>query len=116
MKSWSIIVLLGFLILGSGCQRGLRVEEPAGQKPEGMVWIPGGRFLMGGPGESACRQALAATDPKKPTCSLLRGGFTDSQPSHEVEVNGFWMDETEVTMVTSVSSIQNPFTSTSCDG
>ena len=52
---------------------------------------------MGGPGESACRQALAATDPKKPTCSLLRGGFTDSQPSHEVEVNGFWMDETEVT-------------------
>ena len=52
---------------------------------------------MGGPGINACQQALSATDPKKPTCSLLRSGFTDSQPTHEVEVNGFWMDEAEVT-------------------
>ncbi|HYH55625.1 MAG TPA: formylglycine-generating enzyme family protein, partial [Anseongella sp.] len=39
----------------------------------GMVWIPGGTFLMGS------RQ------------------FPDAMPLHPVEVDGFWMDETEVT-------------------
>lgn len=41
-----------------------------------MVWIPGGSFLMG------------STDP------LAR---RDEQPVHRVTVDGFWMDETEVT-------------------
>ncbi|NCY23028.1 hypothetical protein EBX31_13890, partial [bacterium] len=62
-----------------------------------MVWIPGGKFTMGGPDEATCHQILAATDPQKPCCNLLQAGFTDSQPAHEVEVDGFWMDETEVT-------------------
>jgi formylglycine-generating enzyme required for sulfatase activity len=44
--------------------------------PEGMVWIPGGEFRMG------------STDP------LAR---MDEQPIHRVRVDGFWMDETEVT-------------------
>jgi formylglycine-generating enzyme required for sulfatase activity len=49
--------------------------QPApGPAPEGMVWIPGGVFLMGG-----------------------EPSFTDAQPKHEVEVSGFWMDRTEVT-------------------
>lgn len=52
---------------------------------------------MGGPDEATCHQILAATDPQKPFCSLLQAGFTDSQPAHEVEVDGFWMDESEVT-------------------
>jgi len=62
-----------------------------------MVWIPGGKFTMGGPEEATCHQILAATDPQKPCCNLLQAGFTDSQPAHEVEVDGFWMEETEVT-------------------
>ncbi len=46
--------------------------EPA---PEGMVWIPGGQFWMGG------------QDARMP----------DAQPVHPVRVDGFWMDRTEVT-------------------
>lgn len=40
-----------------------------------MVWIPGGKFQMG------------SDDPV----------FLDAQPVHEVKVDGFWMDEHEVT-------------------
>lgn len=43
---------------------------------EGMKWIPGGSFLMGAVDELA-----------KP----------DEQPQHLVKLDGFWMDETEVT-------------------
>src|SRR5262249_52135743 len=48
---------------------------PAGGSP-GMVWIPGGEFTMG-------------------TDSDL--GWPDEKPAHRVRVDGFWMDETEVT-------------------
>ena len=44
--------------------------------PAGMVWIPGGEFMMGGVG------ALARPD---------------ELPRHRVRVDGFWMDITEVT-------------------
>ena len=44
--------------------------------PEGMVWIPGGVFSMGGDNNQA-RQ--------------------DEFPKHSVELNGFFMDATEVT-------------------
>lgn len=50
--------------------------RPEGPAPPGMVWIPGGTFRMG------------TTD--------LNRHFFDA-PEHEVEVGGFWMDETEVT-------------------
>lgn len=40
-----------------------------------MVWVPGGEFLMG------------SDDPM----------FGDARPIHAVAVDGFWMDETEVT-------------------
>ena len=43
--------------------------------PEGMVWIPGGSFLMG------------ADDTT----------MADAGPVHEVTLDGFWMDKTEVT-------------------
>lgn len=42
----------------------------------GMVWIPAGTFMMG------------AADHK---------GRTDENPRHEVKLDGFWMDVTEVT-------------------
>jgi len=50
--------------------------RPDGPAPFGMVWIPGGAFRMG-------------TDEPHPH-------FRDA-PIHEVELGGFWMDETEVT-------------------
>jgi formylglycine-generating enzyme len=46
---------------------------PPGPAPEGMVWVPGGTFWMG---------------TKK---------FSDAEPIHKVQVDGFWMDRTEVT-------------------
>jgi formylglycine-generating enzyme required for sulfatase activity len=57
---------------------------PPGDPPAGMVWIPGGEFSMG------------AEDPRR----LEHGGhepMEDARPIHRVYVDGFWMDETEVT-------------------
>ncbi len=48
---------------------------PPGTPPEGMVWIPPGRFSMGS------SHAL----------------FEDARPIHTVELDGFWMDATPVT-------------------
>src|SRR5271169_2845328 len=54
--------------------------------PEGMVWIPGGEFSMGCvvPSEGICTAATIAA-------------VNDAQPVHRVQVNGFWMDKTDVT-------------------
>ncbi|QDU71007.1 formylglycine-generating enzyme family protein [Mucisphaera calidilacus] len=51
------------------------VAEP-GEAPEGMVWVEGGRFTMGWDGPE---------------------GRYDERPAHQVEVDGFWIDRTEVT-------------------
>src|SRR5688572_17341721 len=50
--------------------------RPTGQVPSGMVWIPGGEFLMG------------SDDPMS---------WQEERPAHQVRVHGFWMDEHEVT-------------------
>jgi formylglycine-generating enzyme required for sulfatase activity len=52
------------------------VSAPAVPPPAGMVWIPGGEFTMG-------------TD--------LEMGWADEKPAHRVRVDGFWIDETDVT-------------------
>lgn len=46
---------------------------PPGPEPDGMVWIPGGVFQMGS------------------------AEFPNAQPVHKVQLDGFWMDKTEVT-------------------
>lgn len=46
------------------------------QQPEGMVYIPGGEFIMGSDSPQAKR---------------------DEKPAHRVKVDGFWMDVTPVT-------------------
>src|SRR6516225_9152655 len=51
-------------------------KGPPQAAPPGMVWIPGGEFTMG-------------TDSKI--------GWVDEKPAHRVRVDGFWMDETDVT-------------------
>ncbi|CAL1518670.1 formylglycine-generating enzyme family protein [Chitinophaga sp. MM2321] len=47
-----------------------------GKAPDGMVWIGGGEFMMG-------------TNDKR--------AYEQERPAHPVQVNGFWMDKTEVT-------------------
>lgn len=59
-------------------------NKPAGKAPKGMVWIPGGEFSMGSNVED------------ESLCSLS-GVTKDAAPIHRVYVNGYYMDETEVT-------------------
>ena len=63
--------LAGFAIAFGATRLVERVTAPAG-----MVWVPGGEFTMG-------------------TDSDL--GWPDEKPAHRVRVDGFWMDEAEVT-------------------
>src|SRR5271169_3053028 len=54
------------------------------KQEEGMVWIPGGDFSMGG------------VNP----IGMMDGGhegMSDARPVHRVHVDGFFMDQTEVT-------------------
>lgn len=54
------------------------------QAPAGMVWIPGGEFSMG------------AQDPPD-IGKVAMKATVDSRPIHRVYVDGFWMDQTDVT-------------------
>ena len=60
------------MIATAACSGGQR-EESAPKAPPGMVWVPAGTFAMG-----------STASP-------------ESQPIHQVRVDGFFMDETEVT-------------------
>lgn len=53
-----------------------RTQPVDGPIPKGMVWISGGEFVMGSHTESA---------------------WPDERPAHRVFVDGFWMDDAEVT-------------------
>src|ERR1700685_2384081 len=52
----------------------LQPNRPRGPAPEGMVWIHAGTFRMGDD-----------------------NGQPDESPAHDVTLDGFWMDRTEVT-------------------
>jgi formylglycine-generating enzyme len=60
-------------------------SPPPGPAPDGMVWIPGGEFSMG------------AQDPPDLNDAVGMQATTDSRPVHRVFVDGFWIDQTEVT-------------------
>jgi formylglycine-generating enzyme len=76
-RRWMTPLIL--LLLGSGAFAVtflvVRLIQAA-PRPSHMVWIPGGEFTMGTDGEV---------------------GYPDERPAHRVRVNGFWMDDTEVT-------------------
>src|SRR5207253_1315117 len=55
-------------------------RTPPGPAPEGMVWVPGGAFWMGG--EVVTFNGVVAED---------------SLPMHKVVLDGFWMDQHELT-------------------
>lgn len=68
--------LLTLVIISFSCQQNQHVAPQKTESEAGMVWIPGGTFTRGG--------ADARSRP-------------DETPLHPVSVDGFWMDETEVT-------------------
>lgn len=57
-------------------------SPPPGEAPEGMVWIPGGTFRRGGDAGEEGGTSFS---------------HQSAYPIHEVHVDGFWIDETEVT-------------------
>lgn len=59
------------------------LTEAPGPTPPGMIWIPGGTFTMGTP---------PLDNPDNPDRIKQ-----DEIPAHPVTVDGFWIDETEVT-------------------
>lgn len=80
MTTKFLLLLLGVCVL-SFCTPSKREttaenDTSAGQSPSGMVWIPGGEFMMGSTEEQPA---------------------VNAQSVHVVKVDGFWMDETEVT-------------------
>ena len=70
------MLLLLAAVVGAFAQEAATAGWPAKPWPEGMRWIPGGEFTMGGVGPEANPEEF---------------------PLHKVRVTGFWMDTTEVT-------------------
>src|SRR4030095_11114667 len=84
-----LVIAILLMAVVSGCKSksasAEKVQSPvASSAPGGMVWIPGGEFLMGG-------------DPASEGLCGLPGLVRDATPVHRVYVDGFWMDKTEVT-------------------
>ena len=61
-----------------GANANVNDVQPSAKQTDGMVWIPGGDFIMGSPDSDGLAHAV-------------------EKPAHPVKVDGFWMDETEVT-------------------
>jgi formylglycine-generating enzyme required for sulfatase activity len=71
----SLLLVSGFLLMT--CQEQKKNSDLATKEaPSGMAWIAGGKFSMG---------------------SAEQCNTNDAQPFHQVQVDGFWIDETEVT-------------------
>ncbi|HKI18353.1 MAG TPA: SUMF1/EgtB/PvdO family nonheme iron enzyme, partial [Isosphaeraceae bacterium] len=74
-----VLGLLGLMLLAFLCTylltRGLSGARPQ-SAPPGMIWVRGGEFVMGTDSETA---------------------WPDERPAHRVRVDGFWIDEHEVT-------------------
>ena len=91
-KESALYFIMNFFLLPAVLCVSLALWNPAaapaaaGKPPEGMVWIPGGEFLMG------------TDDPTKRVCDGTgHESMNDARPIHRVAVDGFWMDVTEVT-------------------
>ncbi len=62
--------------IGTGIpEAAVSVGVPPGPQPKDMVWVPGGSFLMGS-----------------------ADFYPEERPVHQVAVDGFWMDEHQVTV------------------
>jgi len=56
-----------------------------------MLYIPAGEFMMGGSADDAVSECLKYRD------KCTRSWFTDEEPIHSVNLDSFWIDQTEVT-------------------
>lgn len=73
--------------------------------PEGMVWVPGGTFLMGNDKDPGNLSIFLEGTEKIPDPArreavindISERHFSEEGPVHKVQVDGFFMDQTEVT-------------------
>jgi formylglycine-generating enzyme required for sulfatase activity len=72
----TVLALLAFAVMFCAVSLSRRWTPPGDAAPQGMKWIPGSEFWMG-------------TDDSE--------AWPDEAPAHRVHVDGFWIDETEVT-------------------
>jgi formylglycine-generating enzyme required for sulfatase activity len=94
-RRWPYVALLALGLLGGAAVALLWRPAPpeddvgiADAPPGEMVWVPGGTFRMGSP-EARFPEGCG------PACGV--DGLLDSQPIHEVELSGFWLEKTPVT-------------------
>ena len=73
---WLVLLLVLFQCKESNTSTSQTTNTAEVIQKDGMVWIPAGEFVMGAKEQS---------------------GTNDAQAAHPVKVNGFWMDETEIT-------------------
>ncbi len=77
VRKYSALTLAAVCLLAA-CEadRSTTSDQQPTEAPEGMVWIPGGEFTMG-------------TNDNQ--------SYIHERPAHQVKVDGFWLDATEVT-------------------
>jgi formylglycine-generating enzyme required for sulfatase activity len=61
-----------------------------------MLYVPGGTFQMGS-SQAQIAEALELCDPSVSNGECPRALFDDETPQHTVTLDGFWIDQTEVT-------------------
>ena len=78
MVSWvpSLVLACVFGLVASDPPQSTLNADSSHARPPGMVWIPAGTFTMGWDGPE---------------------GRPDERPAHQVHLDGFWIDATEVT-------------------
>jgi formylglycine-generating enzyme required for sulfatase activity len=76
MDCRKLVCLFALLALMVSCTKKSTESPPVETNGEGMVWIPGGEFIMG-------------TDEQE--------AYEHERPAHTVRVKGFWMSAAEVT-------------------
>lgn len=77
MKTSFSYLLISFICLAAVFSCAPKKSGDTTEKgPAGMVWVPGGQFTMG---------------------SAEQCNTNDAQPFHQVSIEGYWIDETEVT-------------------
>jgi len=76
---------------GNGCSGDTKTRAADGMA---MVYVPAGEFEMGS-GDGDVDYALRLCNAYRSNCT--KDWFEDEQPMHTVALDGFWIDQTEVT-------------------
>lgn len=98
MKNYvmSFLAMLLCLLVMSGCSSGCSLGDTRVRSADGMVMVcvPSGEFQMGN-AEEEVQAAIEVCNQHYGDCD--REWFESELPVHEVALDGFWMDQTEVT-------------------